>query len=127
MAAQRAGFASPRPVGFGSAILEVVDAEKAPLRVFFGEQPLHIASYTYQQRLDEWTAWAPVSRDAEGREDGAPGHDPRARHEDHGLDSALVEVPEGPRSRSQAMPAARARRSSSWPNHASGSSNTPVS
>jgi hypothetical protein len=75
MAAQRAGFASPEPVGFGSAILEVVDAEKAPLRVFFGEQPLHIASYTYQQRLDQWTAWAPVSRDAEGREDGAPGRD----------------------------------------------------
>jgi hypothetical protein len=40
---------------------------------------------------------------------------------------ALRELPGAPRSRSQAMPAARARRSSSWPNHASGSSNTPVS
>ncbi|MEV4277562.1 SDR family NAD(P)-dependent oxidoreductase [Actinoplanes xinjiangensis] len=67
MAARMAGNVSPQPVGFGSAILKVVDAEKAPLRVFFGEQPLAIASHLYQQRLDEWAAWAPVSREAEGR------------------------------------------------------------
>ncbi|RUR03026.1 SDR family oxidoreductase [Labedella endophytica] len=67
MAAQRANNASPKPVGFGSAILKVVDAEKAPLRVFFGEQPVQIASYIYQQRLAEWAEWAPVSREAEGK------------------------------------------------------------
>ncbi|MGB4916201.1 MAG: SDR family oxidoreductase [Propionicimonas sp.] len=67
MAALRAGYTSPKPVGFGSAILKVVEAEKAPLRVFFGEQPLQIASYMYQQRLDEWAAWASVSREAEGK------------------------------------------------------------
>ncbi len=67
MAAQRAGYTSPKPVGFGSAILKVVEAEKAPLRVFFGEQPLQIASSMYQQRLDEWAAWASVSREAEGK------------------------------------------------------------
>ncbi|RSM70857.1 short-chain dehydrogenase/reductase [Actinoplanes sp. ATCC 53533] len=66
MAAQMAG-GSPKPVGFGSAILKIVDAEKAPLRVFFGEQPLAIASHLYQRRLDEWAAWAPVSREAEGK------------------------------------------------------------
>jgi NAD(P)-dependent dehydrogenase (short-subunit alcohol dehydrogenase family) len=67
MAAQMADHASPQPVGFGSAILKVVDAEKAPLRVFFGEQPTQIAPHIYQQRLDEWDAWAPVSREAEGK------------------------------------------------------------
>jgi hypothetical protein len=66
MAAQMAG-GIPKPVGFGSAILKIVDAEKAPLRVFFGEQPLAIAGHIYQQRLDEWATWAPVSREAEGK------------------------------------------------------------
>ncbi|MFI7166356.1 SDR family NAD(P)-dependent oxidoreductase [Rhodococcus erythropolis] len=63
----RAGGPSPKPVGFGSAILKVVEAEKAPLRVFFGEQPTQIAPHIYKQRLDEWAAWAPVSREAEGK------------------------------------------------------------
>jgi NAD(P)-dependent dehydrogenase (short-subunit alcohol dehydrogenase family) len=67
MAARAASSSSPKPVGFGSAILKVVDAEKAPLRVFFGEQPLQIASYLYQQRLDGWNEWADVSREAEGK------------------------------------------------------------
>jgi NAD(P)-dependent dehydrogenase (short-subunit alcohol dehydrogenase family) len=67
MAAQMAGNVSPKPVGFGSAILKVVDAEKPPLRVFFGEQPLQIVPHIYKQRLDEWNEWAPVSREAEGK------------------------------------------------------------
>ncbi|MBK4347691.1 SDR family oxidoreductase [Lacisediminihabitans changchengi] len=67
MAAQMANIVNPKPVGFGSAIFKIVDAEKAPLRVFFGEQPIQLASYYYQQRLDEWNEWAPVSREAEGK------------------------------------------------------------
>lgn len=67
MAKMREGAASPKPVGFGSAILKVVDAEKAPLRVFFGEQPTQIAPHIYQQRLDEWAQWADVAREAEGK------------------------------------------------------------
>jgi len=67
MAAQRANSASPKPVGFGSAIIKVVDAEKPPLRVFFGELPTQIAPHIYQQRLAEWAEWAPVSREAEGK------------------------------------------------------------
>jgi NAD(P)-dependent dehydrogenase (short-subunit alcohol dehydrogenase family) len=63
----RAGAPQPKPVGFGSAILKVVDAEKAPLRVFFGEFPTQMAPRLYQQRLDEWAEWAPVSREAEGK------------------------------------------------------------
>ncbi|QRY42336.1 SDR family oxidoreductase (plasmid) [Microbacterium hominis] len=64
---QRSGSPQPQPVGFGSAILTVADAEKAPLRVFFGEQPTQIAPHIYQQRLAEWAEWAPVSREAEGK------------------------------------------------------------
>jgi NAD(P)-dependent dehydrogenase (short-subunit alcohol dehydrogenase family) len=66
MASRQSG-PQPKPVGFGSAILKVVDAEKAPLRVFFGEQPTQIAPYIYQQRLAEWAEWAPVSLEAEGK------------------------------------------------------------
>jgi NAD(P)-dependent dehydrogenase (short-subunit alcohol dehydrogenase family) len=67
MAQNMAGAPQPKPVGFGSAILKVVDAEKAPLRVFFGERPTQIAPHIYQQRLAEWAEWAPVSREAEGK------------------------------------------------------------
>jgi NAD(P)-dependent dehydrogenase (short-subunit alcohol dehydrogenase family) len=63
----RAGAPQPKPVGFGSAILRVVDAEKAPLRVLFGEFPTQMAPRLYQQRLNEWAEWAPVSREAEGK------------------------------------------------------------
>lgn len=67
MAQAQAAAESPEPVGFGSAILKVVDAEEPPLRVFFGEQPTQLAPHVYEQRLAEWAAWAPVSREAEGR------------------------------------------------------------
>lgn len=67
MAKTMAGAAQPKPVGFGSAILKVIDAENAPLRVFFGEQPTQIAPHIYQRRLAEWAEWAPVSREAEGK------------------------------------------------------------
>jgi NAD(P)-dependent dehydrogenase (short-subunit alcohol dehydrogenase family) len=67
MAERMSDNTSPEPVGFGSAILKVVDADKAPLRVFFGEQPTQIAPHIYQQRLAEWAEWAPVSREAEGK------------------------------------------------------------
>ena len=58
---------SSKPVGFGSAILKVVDAKTAPRRVFFGEQSTQAVPYMYQQRLAEWAEWAPVSREAEGK------------------------------------------------------------
>lgn len=67
MAARMGSTAIPKPVGFGSAILKVVDAETPPKRVFFGEQPIQTAEHFYQQRLAEWAAWAPVSREAEGK------------------------------------------------------------
>lgn len=67
MAERMAGNPSPKPVGFGSAILKVVDAETAPRRVFFGEAPTQMVPYIYQQRLAEWAEWASVSREAEGK------------------------------------------------------------
>jgi len=67
MAARRAQVVLPAPVGFKSAILEVVDAEEPPLRVFFGEGPTQMAPQVYQQRLAEWAEWAHVSKAAEGK------------------------------------------------------------
>jgi NAD(P)-dependent dehydrogenase (short-subunit alcohol dehydrogenase family) len=67
MAEQRAQVVLPEPVGFKSAILKIVDAEVAPKRIFFGEGLTQLAPIVYQQRLDEWASWAPVSREAEGK------------------------------------------------------------
>lgn len=67
MASAQEGMQLPGPVGFGAAMLKIVDAEKPPLRVFFGEQPTQVVPYIYQQRLDTWAEWAPVSREAEGK------------------------------------------------------------
>ncbi len=67
MGALRASIEIPKPVGFKSAILKVVDAQTAPKRVFFGERPTQIAPHVYRQRLDEWAEWETVSREAEGK------------------------------------------------------------
>ncbi|WP_111766863.1 SDR family oxidoreductase [Nakamurella deserti] len=55
------------PVATREAILQVVDAEKPPLRVFFGDGPLAIATADYESRLAEWRAWEPVSVAAHGK------------------------------------------------------------
>jgi NAD(P)-dependent dehydrogenase (short-subunit alcohol dehydrogenase family) len=62
-----AGSTSPEPVGFGSAILKVVDADQPPLRVLFGEQPTQIVKGLYATRLETWAEWEPVSFEAEGK------------------------------------------------------------
>ena len=54
------------PVATRTAILKVVDAEAPPLRIFFGEAPLGIASADYESRLAEWREWQPVSIEAQG-------------------------------------------------------------
>jgi hypothetical protein len=38
-----------------------VDAENPPLRIFFGEAPLAIATKDYESRLATWREWQPVS------------------------------------------------------------------
>jgi NAD(P)-dependent dehydrogenase (short-subunit alcohol dehydrogenase family) len=54
------------PKASASALLKVVDAEKPPLRVFFGSIPLHIAQADYESRLKTWEEWQPVAVEAEG-------------------------------------------------------------
>lgn len=47
-------------------ILKIVDAAKPPLRVFFGEAPLAIATHDYESRLALWREWQPVALEAQG-------------------------------------------------------------
>ncbi len=54
------------PQASAAALLEVVDSANPPLRVFFGEGPLSIATADYEQRLATWQQWQPVSVRAQG-------------------------------------------------------------
>jgi NAD(P)-dependent dehydrogenase (short-subunit alcohol dehydrogenase family) len=54
------------PTATRAAILKVVDAEKPPLRIFFGRAPLGIATKDYESRLATWNEWQPVSIEAQG-------------------------------------------------------------
>jgi len=64
---RRSAAASPGdPKATRDAILKVVDADEPPLRIFFGEAPLEIATEDYGSRLAEWNEWQPVSVEAQG-------------------------------------------------------------
>jgi NAD(P)-dependent dehydrogenase (short-subunit alcohol dehydrogenase family) len=54
------------PVATREAVLEIVDAEQPPLRVFFGDGPLAIATRDYESRLATWREWEPLSVRAHG-------------------------------------------------------------
>ncbi|MCW2635661.1 MAG: Short-chain dehydrogenase/reductase [Blastococcus sp.] len=54
------------PVATRDAVLQVVDAENPPLRIFFGDGPLAIATKDYESRLAVWREWEPVSVAAHG-------------------------------------------------------------
>jgi NAD(P)-dependent dehydrogenase (short-subunit alcohol dehydrogenase family) len=54
------------PSATSAAILQVVDAAKPPLRIFFGLDPLGIATADYESRLALWREWEPVSQVAQG-------------------------------------------------------------
>ncbi len=54
------------PTATRSAILKVVDADKPPLRIFFGKTPLEVATRDYESRLATWNEWQPVSVEAYG-------------------------------------------------------------
>jgi NAD(P)-dependent dehydrogenase (short-subunit alcohol dehydrogenase family) len=54
------------PVATRAAVLELVDAEKPPLRVFFGDAPLGIATRDYESRLATWREWEHLSIAAHG-------------------------------------------------------------
>src|SRR3954471_19863391 len=64
---RKARMATPGdPVASRAAVLQVVDAEQPPLRVFFGDGPLGIATRDYESRLAEWREWEHVSKLAQG-------------------------------------------------------------
>jgi NAD(P)-dependent dehydrogenase (short-subunit alcohol dehydrogenase family) len=54
------------PQATGSAILEVVDAEEPPLRVFFGTGTLEMIRAEYDKRIDLWEKWDHVAVAAQG-------------------------------------------------------------
>ncbi len=49
------------PLATREAVLEIVDAEQPPLRVFFGDGPLAVATADYERRLATWREWEPLS------------------------------------------------------------------
>ena len=68
-AAQRARrIAAPGdPAATRAAILQLVDAEHPPLRVFLGDGPLATAVTDYESRLATWREWEWLSVAAQGR------------------------------------------------------------
>ncbi len=54
------------PEASSSALMKIVDAEKPPLRVFFGSAPLGMATRDYESRLALWNEWQPVAEEAQG-------------------------------------------------------------
>jgi NAD(P)-dependent dehydrogenase (short-subunit alcohol dehydrogenase family) len=54
------------PKASAVAVLKIVDAEKPPLRIFFGDLPLQLAKADYESRLKNWEEWQPVSIEAQG-------------------------------------------------------------
>jgi NAD(P)-dependent dehydrogenase (short-subunit alcohol dehydrogenase family) len=71
--AARAAIASFRssnvpgdPDATGAAILKIVDAEKPPLRVFFGSGGLPMTKAEYARRIETWEQWNDLSVAAQG-------------------------------------------------------------
>jgi NAD(P)-dependent dehydrogenase (short-subunit alcohol dehydrogenase family) len=54
------------PEATGAAILEIVDAEQPPLRVFFGSAPITMIRPEYEQRIATWEKWNDLSQRAQG-------------------------------------------------------------
>ncbi|MGY2067126.1 SDR family oxidoreductase [Blastococcus sp. SYSU DS0619] len=54
------------PLATREAVLQLVDTKNPPLRVFFGDGPLAIATRDYESRLAEWRGWEPLSVAAHG-------------------------------------------------------------
>jgi NAD(P)-dependent dehydrogenase (short-subunit alcohol dehydrogenase family) len=54
------------PVATREAVLKIVDSDDPPLRIFFGDGPLGVATRDYESRLEIWRRWEPVSVAAHG-------------------------------------------------------------
>jgi NAD(P)-dependent dehydrogenase (short-subunit alcohol dehydrogenase family) len=57
------------PAATRDAVLKIVDSENPPLRVFFGQAPLALATADYESRLATWNEWQPLSIAAHGGQD----------------------------------------------------------
>jgi NAD(P)-dependent dehydrogenase (short-subunit alcohol dehydrogenase family) len=63
-------FTAPgNPVATREAILQIVDSDNPPLRLFLGESPLRIAVSDYGSRLSTWAQWQQVAAAAQGTQD----------------------------------------------------------
>jgi len=58
------------PVATREAVLTLVDSDDPPLRIFFGDGPLAIATKDYESRLATWRKWEPLSIAAHGKTEG---------------------------------------------------------
>lgn len=67
----RGTFKPGDPAATSEAILQIVDAEEPPLRIFLGEQPLQWAKDQYQKRMETWEKWQDVSVKAQGNNNTA--------------------------------------------------------
>jgi NAD(P)-dependent dehydrogenase (short-subunit alcohol dehydrogenase family) len=54
------------PRATGPAILEIVDADEPPLRIFFGKAPLELIRPEYSGRIATWEEWNELSQRAHG-------------------------------------------------------------
>jgi NAD(P)-dependent dehydrogenase (short-subunit alcohol dehydrogenase family) len=55
------------PTATRNAVLEIVDVDAPPLRVFFGDGPLAVATADYESRLATWREWESLSIAAHGQ------------------------------------------------------------
>jgi NAD(P)-dependent dehydrogenase (short-subunit alcohol dehydrogenase family) len=67
--AKRTGGNSPGdPEATGAAILKLVDAEKPPLRCFFGATAFDMVRPDYESRIANWEKWDWLAKEAHGGE-----------------------------------------------------------
>ena len=67
-AKRRGGMTPGDPEASGPAILKLVDAEKPPLRCFFGAQAFDIVRPDYESRIANWEEWDWLAKEAHGGE-----------------------------------------------------------
>lgn len=64
--AQGAAMEFGEPQATAQAVLQIVDADKPPLRLFLGTEGMTMVPAAYAARLAEWEQWAAVSNAAQG-------------------------------------------------------------
>ncbi|MBK1896083.1 SDR family NAD(P)-dependent oxidoreductase [Chryseobacterium paridis] len=55
------------PAATTPAVLQLIDSENPPLRLFLGKKAYPMVKQTYENRLAEWDSWAEVSTAAHGK------------------------------------------------------------